>query len=96
MGKVEQRQGLAVGGKSGEAIAKSMLERFPDGVKITSTASNRVNATVDRGVFYKVAAFLKEEMTATIDAACDHAIILWEKDPLSMRRALGTMRGSVV
>jgi len=39
-----------------------MLERFPDGVKITSTASNRVNATVDRGVFYKVAAFLKEEM----------------------------------
>ena len=27
-------------------------------------------------------AFLKEEMTATIDAACDHAIILWEKDPL--------------
>ena len=29
MGKVEQRQGLAVGGKSGEAIAKSILEKFP-------------------------------------------------------------------
>lgn len=59
---MEQRQGLAVGGKSGEAIAKSILEKFPDGVKIASTASNRVNATVERGVFYKVATFLKEEM----------------------------------
>ena len=62
VGKVEQRQGLAAGGKSGETIAQSMLERFPAGVKVTSTAVNRVNATVDRSVLYKVAEFLKNEM----------------------------------
>jgi len=62
VGKVEQRQGLAAGGKSGETIAKSMLEKFPNGVKVTSTAANRVNATVDRGLLYKVAEFLKNEM----------------------------------
>ena len=26
--------------------------------------------------------FLKEEMLATIDTRCDHALILWKKDPL--------------
>jgi NADH-quinone oxidoreductase subunit C len=60
--RVEQRQGLAAGGKTGETIAKTMLEKFPNGVKVTSTASNRVNANVDRTVFYKVAEFLKNEM----------------------------------
>ena len=62
VGSVEQRQGLAAGGKSGDTIAKSMLERFPNGVDVTSTTSNRVNATVDRVVFYQVAEFLKNEM----------------------------------
>jgi len=59
---VEQKEGLAAGGKTGEVIAKALLERFPEGVKVTSSAATRVNAVVDKSVLYKVAQFLKDEM----------------------------------
>jgi NADH-quinone oxidoreductase subunit C len=53
---------LAAGGKTGEIVAKELIDRFPEYVKITKVTHNRVFAMVDKVGLLKVAKFMKDAL----------------------------------
>jgi len=62
VGKLAQREGLGPGGKTGEVIAQTLVEKFPQDVKITKATQNRVFATVNKPAWLNVAAFMKDAL----------------------------------
>jgi len=59
---LSQRKGLGPGGKTGDVIGQALVQVFPEGVKITKATHNRLYATVDKAVWLKVAAYMKDAL----------------------------------
>jgi NADH-quinone oxidoreductase subunit C len=57
---MQQRIGLAPGGKTGEVLAQEIIQRFPQGVTVTKATHNRLYAQVEKGMILKLATFMKE------------------------------------
>ena len=57
---MQQRIGLAPGGKTAEVLAQEIIQRFPEGVTVTKVTANRLYAQVDKGMILKLSSFMKE------------------------------------